>query len=115
VHSTVRRHSPSSGDESLAGHLAAEDALQVLVGAAASEVVDLDPFQVEELDEHALRGRHRTLLWCLAVAAALAWSSACGSVDSCVFVTAPVLRGAARAEQDGREPWCSILDARLAE
>jgi hypothetical protein len=56
VHRTVRRHSPPGGDERLAGHLAAEDALQVLVGAAASEDVDLDPFQVEELDEHALRG-----------------------------------------------------------
>jgi hypothetical protein len=77
VHRTIRRHSPPGGDESLAGHLAAEDALQVLVRAAASEDVDLDPFQVEELDEHALRGHHRTLLRCLA--AALAGSSACGS------------------------------------
>ena len=53
MHRTVRRHSPPGGDESLAGHPAAEDALQVLVGAAASEDVDLDPFQVDELDEHA--------------------------------------------------------------
>jgi hypothetical protein len=79
VHRTVRRHSPPGGDERLAGHLAAEDTLQVLVGAAASEDVDLDPFQVEELDEHALCGHHRTLLRCLAASAALAWSSACGS------------------------------------
>jgi hypothetical protein len=32
VHRTIRRHRPPGGDESLAGHLAAEDALQVLVG-----------------------------------------------------------------------------------
>jgi hypothetical protein len=38
VHRTIRRHSPAGGDESLAGHLAAEDALQVLVGAAAAEM-----------------------------------------------------------------------------
>jgi len=66
VHKTIRRHSPPGGDESLA----AEDALQVLVRAAASEDVDLDPFQVEELDEHALHGHHRTLLRCLAAALA---------------------------------------------
>jgi hypothetical protein len=44
MHRTVRRHSPPGGDQRLTGHLAAEDALQVLVGAAASEDVDLDPF-----------------------------------------------------------------------
>jgi hypothetical protein len=38
MHRTVRRHSPPGGDERLAGHLAAEDALQVLVGAAASKM-----------------------------------------------------------------------------
>jgi hypothetical protein len=65
MHRTIRRHGPPGGDERLAGHLAAEDPLQVLVRAAASEDVDLDPLQIEELDEHALRGHHRTLLRCL--------------------------------------------------
>jgi hypothetical protein len=84
-----------------------------------AEDVDLDPFQVEELDEHALRGRHRTLLRCLAAAAALAWSSACGSgVVRCRYLRlCDTFWSFAepRADKDGREPWCSILDARLAE
>jgi hypothetical protein len=42
VHRTIRRHRPPGADESLAGHLTAKDALQVLVGAAAAEDVDLD-------------------------------------------------------------------------
>ena len=39
------------GHERLAGHLAAEDALAVLVGRHAPEDVDLDRLEVEQLDE----------------------------------------------------------------
>jgi hypothetical protein len=38
----------SGGDERLAGHLAAEDALAVLVRRAATEDVDLDRLEIEQ-------------------------------------------------------------------
>ena len=61
VHAAVldgaaRRH------QRLAGHLPAEDALALLVGLGAAEDVDLDRFEVEEIDEE-LQGRaHRPML-----------------------------------------------------
>lgn len=45
--SVVRPH----GDEGLARHLSAEDPLQGLLRAAATEDVDLDLLQVEQIDE----------------------------------------------------------------
>ena len=42
---------PGGGDERLTGNLAAEHPLAILVGADASEDVDLDGLEVEERDE----------------------------------------------------------------
>jgi hypothetical protein len=42
---------PSRGHEGLPRHLAAEDALAILVGRDAPEDVDLDRLEVEQLDE----------------------------------------------------------------
>jgi hypothetical protein len=44
-------HSATGGDKRLAGNLAAEDALPVLVGGAPPEDVDLQGLQVEQGDE----------------------------------------------------------------
>ncbi len=52
VHRAGRRH------QRLARHLAAEHALAVLVGLGAAEDVDLDRFEIEQLDEVAQRVRH---------------------------------------------------------
>ena len=41
-------HGAPGGDERLAGDLAAEDPLALLVGALAAEDVDLDPLEVEQ-------------------------------------------------------------------
>ena len=51
------------GDERLAGHLAAERALPVLLGRLAPEDVDLDRFEVEEVDDCVERTLvHRAIL-----------------------------------------------------
>src|SRR5262249_25782548 len=44
-------HRAGPGGQRLAGHLAAEEALAVLVGGHAPEDVDLDRFEVEQLHE----------------------------------------------------------------
>ena len=49
------------GDQRLAGDLAAEHPLAVLVGRAAAEEVDLDGFEIEQLDE-VVEGGHRFIL-----------------------------------------------------
>src|SRR5688500_16239508 len=41
----------AGGDDSLARHLLAEHALPLLVRAAATEDVDLDGFEVEQIDQ----------------------------------------------------------------
>jgi hypothetical protein len=48
--------------ERLGGDLAAEDALAVLVGAHTPEDVDLDGFDVEELDEEVQSIAHLPIL-----------------------------------------------------
>ena len=50
VHGSLRDR-PSRGDEGLARHLSAEDALTVLFRADAPEDVDLDGLEVEERAE----------------------------------------------------------------
>ena len=44
-------HRAARGDQGLARHLPAEDALAILLGADAAEDVDLDRLEVEELAE----------------------------------------------------------------
>ncbi len=44
-------HGPPGGDQRLAGHLTAEDPLPLLLGAAPSEEVQFEFFEVEEGDE----------------------------------------------------------------
>ena len=51
VHVAARLHRASGGDERLAGHLAAEHALAVLVGGDAAEDVHLDGFEIEQVDQ----------------------------------------------------------------
>ncbi len=58
VHRPVVRHGADRGDEGLAGDLAAEDALPVVVGRAAAEDVDLDALEVEQVDELLELGAH---------------------------------------------------------
>ena len=47
---------PASGHECLCGNLAAKDALALLVGLDAPEDVDLNGFEVKQVDEE-LQGR----------------------------------------------------------
>ncbi|GAA3151602.1 hypothetical protein GCM10010521_44090 [Streptomyces rameus] len=59
VHRAVAVRGAAGGDQCLARHLAAEDPLQGLLRAAATEDVDLDLFQVEQVDQPLGRIRHR--------------------------------------------------------
>src|SRR4029450_11749809 len=52
----VGRDGPSGGHQGLAGHLAAEDPLEILVRAAAPEDVLLDLLEVEDLLQHVQAG-----------------------------------------------------------
>src|SRR5690606_24597549 len=51
VDGPVRRHGAAGGDGRLPGHLAAEDALPPLLGAAAAEDVALDLLQIEQVQQ----------------------------------------------------------------
>ena len=50
------------GDQGLGGHLAAEDALALLVGLGAPEDVDLDLLEVEEADQRVEVLVHRSIV-----------------------------------------------------
>src|SRR5205085_3300441 len=58
VHRAVAVRGTGGGDQRLARHLAAEDPLEGLVRASATEDVDLDLLQVEQVDEALGRVRH---------------------------------------------------------
>ena len=51
VHGAVVVDRAGRGDQCLARHLAAEDALAALVGRHAAEDVDLDGLEIEKVDE----------------------------------------------------------------
>ncbi len=52
---------PSGGHEGLGGHLAPEHPLALLLGLGASEDVDLDGLEIEELDELVEGFAHRAM------------------------------------------------------
>lgn len=62
VHRPVAVGGPAGSDQRLARDLAAEDPLEGLLGAPATEDVDLDPFQVEQVDQELGGVRHALLL-----------------------------------------------------
>jgi hypothetical protein len=58
MHGAVVGGGSPSGDQGLARHVAAEDALALLVRLAAAKQILLDSFEIEQLDQGIEGGGH---------------------------------------------------------
>ncbi len=91
MHRAVRRHGTPGGDQRLPGDLPAVHPLHRLVGRLAAEDVDLDLFQVEQVEELAERVAHVRPRW-----AAADGNTSARKRDRCRAVSAPGVRAGAQ-------------------